>query len=383
MINEIDILKKLVSFDTQNFDDVSKISNTTPALDYIANILDQHKIRVEFQEYTRKGIIDGKEITIQRKNLIAKVHNRSDLPNIGFEGHIDTVPFGDYVTDPLGKETADKIYGRGVVDMTGSIAGMISAALQSKQSNKPNTDITLIITSDEEAHNFEGIKRYIENPVKTDVVICGEPTSMVVKDRFKGALYYIIEINGKSGHGSRQYEGENAIVKGIPVLTSLDELYHLIPTIKNVDFITQEAHSEESSMNIGYMIAGTKVNMIPDFMKIEFEMRLVYPAQKYTDLISEKLQKHTNLLHKVTQIFAKNPALANIAESNPFYANISQLSEGRFIALGFSEANILNEQGIPTIQYGVGNGSMAHSQEEYIEKKDLIEYTKKLINLTK
>lgn len=376
-----DILSKLTSFDRQNYDEVTKVKDTTPSLEYVADMLDSEGIKVQFQEYMREGVdSNGNKLVIKRKNLIAKVHEKEDIPTVGFEGHIDTVPFGNYRGNPLGEENKDRVYGRGVVDMSGSLAGMIKAAMLSKKIRNPSANIELIITSDEEAHNFEGIKRYIQGNPTLDMAICGEPTGMAIRDRFKGALYHIIEIPGKSGHGSRQHEGENAIVKGYPVVEALLYLYEEVPKIINPDFVSEDKYSHQSSMNIGTITAGTKVNVIPDKMRIEFEMRLVYPAQKYVDLITKTLKPHEKIISNMKQVFAKDPTIAELNESNFFYGRLNRLSNKRLVALGFSEATFLNDASIPTIQFGIGDNSMSHTDEEYINKKDLAEYTEKLLN---
>lgn len=376
-----EILLKLTSFDRQNYDNVTKISDTTPSLEYVADLLDQEGIKVEFQNYERKGKDSkGNEIVIPRKNLIARIHDRDDLPIVGFEGHIDTVPFGDYKGNPLGEEREGRIYGRGVVDMSGSLSGMIATALQAKSISKPTTDVQLIITSDEEAHKFEGIKCYLQETPILDFAICGEPTSLAIKDRFKGALYYILTISGKSGHGSRQHEGENAIVKAFPVLEALMRLYHTVPGIVNPLFVSEENHSQSSSMNIGTIIAGTKVNVIPDNMKIEFEMRLVRPAAEYHQLIAETLAPYKKMISESQVVFAEDPVVARISASNPFYQKLQSLSDQRLVGIGFSEANFLNNNGIPTVQFGVGNSSMSHSKTEYVEIAELQRYTQKLLD---
>ncbi|MDQ7860470.1 peptidase dimerization domain-containing protein [Peribacillus frigoritolerans] len=46
-----------------------------------------------------------------------------------------------------------------------------------------------------------------------DFVICAEPTQLGIGLQAKGALRLDIEVSGKSAHGSRPWEGVNAIEK--------------------------------------------------------------------------------------------------------------------------------------------------------------------------
>lgn len=368
-MTESELLLKLLSFDTQNSDDLNEVKTTDKALDFVASILYDEGIRCEFQEYYL-GVNQ-----IKRKNLIASFKDNEHLPKIGLEGHIDTVPFGDYKCNPLGERREGKIYGRGAVDMKGSLAGMISSMIKSKNLfNSLKVNPVLIITSDEEANKFAGIKNYLLRKPELDFLICGEPSDFIVEDRFKGALYCKIEIIGKSGHGSRQHEGENAIIKGIPTLKELEKLYFEIQKFDNELFISSDPYSHVSSMNPGIIIAGNKVNIIPDKMRIEFEMRLVRPFQEYREIIVQRIDQ------EVEFVFGIDPIIADLS-SEFVQKKVNILGCERGVGVGFSEANLINQRGIPSIVYGVGKKSMSHTNEEYIEENELKKYTLNLVNL--
>jgi len=379
MLDEAAILTKLTSFDRQNSDNLDEVQPTDQALDFVAGLLEEAGLRVEFQDYE---IGEKGKKTIPRRNLLARLsEDREGLPFVGLEGHIDTVPFGDYKGNPLGEVRDGRIYGRGTVDMSSGLSCMVYALMQLQGMDQRSSNPVLIVTSDEEAHSFAGIHRYLRDDPKLDFAICGEASELVVKDRLKGALYYIVTMKGKSGHGSRQHEGENAIVKAVPVLQALKELYGKVPMIMNEDFRTDDLHSHRSSMNIGLIRAGSKVNTIPDEMRIEFEMRVVRPAREYLDLIGDTLAPHRVLIGEEKLVFAVDPIIAKIEPSNPFYEKAKKLSEKRGVVDGFTEANHMNRKGIPTVVFGPGDNAMAHSAQEFVEMADLKTYTGKLLEL--
>ncbi len=378
MISESELLLKMLSFDTQNSKNFNEIKSTDSALDFLADLLTKEGFSISFQDYE----IGNEENKINRRNLIATIEGHKDKPSIGFQGHIDTIAFGSYKGNPLGEKLGEKICGRGAVDMKGPVSGMISALIQSKKENKISVNPYLIITSDEEANIFAGIERFLQNPEKLDLVINGEPSNFIIENKYKGALYGIITVKGISGHGSRQYLGINAIVKGSKVLEELVKMYQKAPSIVNEKFISENSHSHESSMNIGLIKGGIQVNTIPDLMKIEFEMRLVNPSKQYLDWIEESLSPYRgssfdNLEYK----FVKDPISVEIDKENPFYDKINSLGEKWGVAIGLSEANMLNRAGIPTITYGVGDISMPHSEIEFIRESDLKKYIEKLKSL--
>src|SRR5205807_8338255 len=63
-------------------------------------------------------------------NLVARVAGGKAGRRLVFNGHLDTFPIGDaWTVPPLGGVLSDgRLYGRGVADMKGGIAGSIVAA---------------------------------------------------------------------------------------------------------------------------------------------------------------------------------------------------------------------------------------------------------------
>jgi len=68
------------------------------------------------------------ELAPGRPNLLAEIGS-GDGPLLVFNGHTDTVPFGEgWTRDPVGAELdAGNVYGRGACDMLGGVASMSAA----------------------------------------------------------------------------------------------------------------------------------------------------------------------------------------------------------------------------------------------------------------
>ena len=102
-------------------------------------------------------------------------------PHFAFAGHLDVVPPGEgWTSDPFMPELrGDLLYGRGAVDMKGSIAAFI-AALGSIAEDLPGT-VSLIITGDEEGPAVYGtlalMERMAAHGLRPDLCLVGEPTS--------------------------------------------------------------------------------------------------------------------------------------------------------------------------------------------------------------
>ena len=141
--------------------DLVRCKSVTPkddgAINIVAKNLKKLGFKCQFMEFKEKG-------TPQIKNLYAKIGKNS--PNFCFAGHTDVVPVGDlksWTVNPFGGVIKNqKLIGRGVSDMKGSIACFIAAVSEFLKINKKiNGSISLLITGDEETVAINGTKKVI------------------------------------------------------------------------------------------------------------------------------------------------------------------------------------------------------------------------------
>ena len=197
--NSIEILKKLVSFDTTSF------KSNLDLIKFIENYLNDLNIKSEL-------IYDE---TKSKANLFTTIG-----PNlqggIVLSGHTDVVPITkqNWTSDPfILTERDDKLFGRGSSDMKGFIAIVLSrvSAMVEKKLKKP---IHLAFSYDEEigcvgVHSLlDLIKKKSINP---EFCIVGEPTSMEMVIGHKGKHAYDVKVDGLSCHSGQAPNGVNAI----------------------------------------------------------------------------------------------------------------------------------------------------------------------------
>src|SRR3989344_4516912 len=163
---------KLLSIDTQNGDDGTQfLGETKEAVTLCADTLRQiPDVAVEVQDYDIRDK-DGKVLRKNRGNLIARLSNpMSGRPTVMLQGHLDTVPFKDndgklqvgWDSNPIGENRGDIIYGRGAGDMKGPVAAMMAAFAELAVRLDLKYNPVLLLTSDEEANNFAGVKRFLK-----------------------------------------------------------------------------------------------------------------------------------------------------------------------------------------------------------------------------
>ena len=186
-----------------------------------------------------------------RPNVIARLRGRGVAPAILLQGHIDVVTTAnqDWQHDPFGGEIIDGyLWGRGALDMKGSVAMMICAVLRARSEGfVPAGDVLLAVVSDEEQGGDYGAKWMAENHpelfegVKYSFGEAGGETAHI-----EGLKFYPIQVGekqicqlqatlrGPGGHGSIPMHG-GAMAKLGKLLTTLDTHrlpVHITPTVE-------------------------------------------------------------------------------------------------------------------------------------------------------
>ena len=307
------------------------------------------------------------------KNLIIGINtNLKDIKPIVLSGHIDTVSpdFEKYNTNPLELVEIDgKCYGLGSIDMKSFIAVIMDKLEELKKINYP---VVMCLTIDEET-DFCGIKTIInelnELNIKPAFTIVGEPTKSQFNTTAKGCFEYEIEVFGKSCHSSIVRNGINSINVLSKIVTFIED--------------KQQEYADLTS-NCGIISGGTILNRVPDYAKVIFDIRtLKTDVNLFTNSIRQKVEE-LEQLYKGVKI-----KMTQVMEIFPFYekdkyivenlANI--LNVGIYDFSGGCEAGFYQNYSGSAIIFGVGDLALAHKPNEYVEKSEYYEYSKKLIKL--
>jgi succinyl-diaminopimelate desuccinylase len=253
--------------------DLVRCKSVTPkddgAINIVAKNLKKLGFKCQFMEFKEKG-------TPQIKNLYAKIGKSS--PNFCFAGHTDVVPVGDlksWTVNPFGGVIKNqKLIGRGVSDMKGSIACFIAAVSEFlKRNKKINGSISLLITGDEETFAINGTKKVIEKLIqkkeKINFCIVGEPTNEnklgeMIKIGRRGSITGHLTIIGIQGHVAYPHSSNNPSTIIVEVLNKIKKLKL---DRGNKDF--EPSNLEITKINID----NTADNVIPAEAKASFNVR--------------------------------------------------------------------------------------------------------------
>ena len=378
--NSIEILKKLVSFDTTSF------KSNLDLIKFIENYLNDLNIKSEL-------IYDE---TKNKANLFTTIG-----PNlqggIVLSGHTDVVPITkqNWTSDPfILTERDDKLFGRGSSDMKGFIAIVLSrvSAMVEKKLKKP---IHLAFSYDEEigcvgVHSLlDLIKKKSINP---EFCIVGEPTSMEMVIGHKGKHAYDVKVDGLSCHSGQAPNGVNAINYASKLINYIEEI-NKEKSIKGP--FDNDYEIPYSTLHTGLIKGGTILNIVPKLCQFEFEIRhlaeddpleTIQRIKQYTE---ELLIKEMHNISSTTNIEINEkinyPGL-NISESISPVKQVKELlgkSSHKKVVFGTEGGLFKRELNLPTIICGPGSIDQAHKPDEFISIQQIEKggtFIDKLIN---
>ena len=149
-----DIFKQLIEINTTD-----SVGNVTTAAEAMAD-----RLRAAGYPASDISVIGPND---RKKNLVARLHGTGKNKPVLLIGHLDVVEAkrGDWTTDPFQFVEQDGyFYGRGTQDMKGADAILVTTMIRFKKQNyKPERDIILALTADEEGGKSNGVDWLVKN----------------------------------------------------------------------------------------------------------------------------------------------------------------------------------------------------------------------------
>jgi acetylornithine deacetylase/succinyl-diaminopimelate desuccinylase-like protein len=290
--------------------------------------------------------------------------------------HTDTVSVLGMSIPPFsGQIDQGKLWGRGASDTKGPMAAMLCGLREwyaSHGKNKPEIALTFAGLMGEEAGN-QGALALAQQSKPFDLAIIGEPTDLKIVHANNGVLWITLETQGKARHASINRMEENAILKMLPALRFWEALQ-----LK----VKKGTASGIRSVCLSTIQAGSKTNISPSDCRVQVDIRTA-PEAKLSE-ISQHLQSE---LKKIApQVVFKIQSSAqplNTSPSNPLIQKILPATKGLAQAPWFCDAGIFSQYGTPSISFGPGSITQAHTKDEWIRLKELEEGKKRFIQILK
>ena len=312
---------------TRQLIDVESISGNEAA---VGNYLYGELCRIGYQ--TRKIPVEG-----DRFNVYATLPEQPN-PQIVFSTHMDTVP--PFIAS---SEDPDRIYGRGSCDAKGIIAAQVAAA---ERLRREGLHVGLLFVVGEERDSLGAKIANDHAPASCRFLVNGEPTENRIALASKGTLRVELTAKGRMAHSAYPELGESAIDKLIASLGRLRAMK--LPNDPEVGPCT---------LNIGLIEGGRAPNVIPDYAHADLLYRLVGP---------------TDELRRNIVATAGDQVEVTFPLELPFLRFRTVDGLPTMIAAFTTDIPKLTNWGEPLL-IGPGSIHVAHTEGEYIEKRQLHE----------
>jgi succinyl-diaminopimelate desuccinylase len=271
-------------------------------------------------------------------------------------GHIDTVPIANNLPTQLHHfEREQVIVGRGTVDMKAGVAVMLKLAVELVH---PNVDITWVFYDNEEvASDLNGLGRLVRNRpelIQGDFAVLCEPTSALIEGGCNGTIRVEVSASGVKAHSARPWMGENAIHKLAP---ALEKLASYQPETVNVDGLDYR-----ESLNAVLASAGIASNVIPDQATLTVNYRFA-PSRTGEEAEAMLREFFEGYEVRVTDLAVGARPGLNTPQAQAFMASLGSEVKPKY---GWTDVARFSSLGIPAVNYGPGDPSLAHADNENV-----------------
>ena len=266
-------------------------------------------------------------------------------PEVVLSTHMDTVPpyFGCM-------EDEVYLYGRGTCDAKGILAAQVAAA---EQLRSAGVRVGLLFVVGEE-RDSAGARVANEHPQGSRFLINGEPTDNRLAIASKGALRVELRAKGRMAHSAYPELGESAIDKLIEALHDLQRMP-----------LPMDPEIGPSTLNIGLVHGGRAPNVIADAAEAHLLVRLVGPSEETRQAILETVGDRAEVTISLDLPFVRMRAVDGLPT---------------MIAKFTTDIPSLTAWGEPFL-LGPGSIHVAHTPDERIAKRELIEAVQLYVDL--
>jgi succinyl-diaminopimelate desuccinylase len=311
----------------------------------------RHEQRIADEVENALRPLDHLQVTRFGNTVVARTDlGRAERVVIG--GHLDTVPAADNLPH---RTDDDNVYGLGANDMKGGVAVALRCAHEVRA---PSRDVTYVFYECEEIDDeANGLRRLAEaHPefLKADFAVLMEPSDAGVEAGCQGTLRAYVRTSGERAHSARSWLGRNAIHAAGDILHRLEGYRPRTPTIDGLTY--------REGMNAVGIEGGVATNVIPDACVVTVNYR--YAPDRSPEQALAHVQEVFDgyPLEVVDNSPGALPGLSHPA-AQAFLQATGAVPRPKF---GWTDVSRFSALGVPAVNFGPGDPSLAHTQGEYV-----------------
>jgi succinyl-diaminopimelate desuccinylase len=280
---------------------------------------------------------------------------RTDLgrgERVVIAGHIDTVPVHDNL--PC-RNDGTFLHGLGTCDMKGGVAVGLKLAAGLPE---PNRDVTYVFYEGEEieaVHN--GLRRIAEERpdlVEADFAILMEPSDAAIEAGCQGTLRVEVRATGERAHSARSWMGVNAIHAAGEILRRLNAYDARRPVIDGLEY--------HEGLNAVLISGGVAANVLPDEVVVTVNHRFA-PDRSEEEALAFVREFFDGFDLTVTDSASGALPGLDVPAAKAFVDAVGGGVKPKF---GWTDVARFTGLGIPAVNFGPGDPSLAHKQDERV-----------------
>ena len=274
-------------------------------------------------------------------------------------GHIDTVPVAGNLPSRL---DGDLLYGCGSCDMKSGVAVQLRLAAQVTAAVR---DVTYVFYDCEEVEaERNGLLRLSRNSpelLAADFAVLMEPTGATVEGGCQGTMRADVIARGERAHSARSWLGSNAIHHAGGILDVLRAYQPRQPVVDGLAY-----HEGLNAVGIRGGVAG---NVIPDECVVSVNFRFA------PDRSAGQAAEHVREVFSGFEVrIADSASGARPGLGRPAAATFVAAVGGEPRAkLGWTDVARFDALGIPAVNYGPGDPTLAHRRDEHVPLAQIAE----------
>jgi succinyl-diaminopimelate desuccinylase len=332
-------------------------------LDLTADVVDLTAALVDVESVSRneKPLCDAVEaglrgldhLTVLRfgNTLVARTDLGRD-ERVVIAGHLDTVPLNDNLPS---RNDGTFLHGLGSCDMKGGVAVALKLAAGV---TAPVRDVTYVFYECEEIDAAaNGLRRVAEERpdlLAADFAILMEPSEAGVEAGCQGTLRVEVRTHGERAHSARSWRGVNAIHGAAGILNLLADYEARRPVIDALEY--------HEGLNAVLISGGVATNVIPDECVVTVNHRF---APDRSEAEAEAFVRDFFSGYDVVVTDSAPGALPGLDRpaAAAFVAAVGATPRPKF---GWTDVARFTVLGVPAVNYGPGDPTLAHKQEEHV-----------------
>jgi succinyl-diaminopimelate desuccinylase len=304
-------------------------------------------------------------LTVRRDGNAVLARTGTGRPRrVVLAGHLDTVPIAGNVPSTV---DGGVVRGCGASDMKSGDAVMLRLAATLTE---PACDVTYVFYDCEEVEAARnGLGRLAANVgdwLAADLAVLLEPTSGLLEAGCQGTMRAVVSVPGRRAHSARSWLGVNAVHAAAPVLQRLAGY-----RAREVDI---DGCAYREGLNAVGISGGVAGNVVPDECCVTVNFRFA------PDRTEQQAADHVRAVfdgYRTEVVDAAPGALPGLTE--PAVRDlVAAIGTAPRAKLGWTDVARFAALGVPAVNYGPGDPNLAHTREEHVHGRLVVECERRL-----